>query len=402
MKKILLLLFTLTWAFLSCRPEEKAADHNAHYTCPMHPQVVQNKPGTCPICRMDLVKGIKQAAGSQSKAIQLSEDQIRLANIRVDTIGPGEQSRQTWLTGTLTVHPGRTETISSRSVGRIEKLYVRQNGETIRKGAPLLELYSEPLQTLQHEYLLALAQKRELGDPGGRYSRLVEAAGQKLRLLGLTQRQINQLAASGKPTPTVTFSSPKTGVVQEVAVTEGQYVSEGTRLLSLADLSTLWVEAQLYPAEVSRVSVGDAVEVRVEGQADPVRGKVVFLNPELQSNSQVVLARVEIANTGGRLLPGMQANVRLNTPQTGVLTLPLEAVLRDSRGAYVWKQTGPGTFEGMIVETGAENTRTLEITSGLNTGDRVVVSGAYLLQSESTLRQGADPMAGHGHRKADK
>jgi Cu(I)/Ag(I) efflux system membrane fusion protein len=101
-------------------------------------------------------------------------------------------------------------------------------------------------------------------------------------------------------------------------------------------------------------------------------------------------------------LPGMQANVRLKTGQTGVLTLPLEAVLRDSRGAYVWKQAGSGTFDVVMVETGAENARTIEITSGLKAGDRVVMSGAYLLQSEYTLRQGAAPMAGHEHRKVHK
>jgi membrane fusion protein, copper/silver efflux system len=401
MKKTILFLFLLTLTLLSCQQQKGTAHSDDRYTCPMHPQVVQNEPGTCPICHMDLVKVAKKAERQLSTSIQLSEDQIRLANIRIDTLGVGEQSRQTWLTGTLAVNPKLKETVSSRSAGRIERLYVRQNGETIRKGAPLLDVYSEQLQTLQNEYLLALAQKRELGDPGQRYSRLVEAAGQKLLLLGLTEGQLKQLAVSGKARPIITFLSPATGVVQDVAVTEGQYLSEGTRLLSLADLSTLWVEAQLYPSEVARVSVGTAVEVQVAGQRESNRGQVVFLNPELQANSRVVLTRIELANPGGRLLPGMQANVRLTNTQTQALFLPLEAVLRDSKGAYVWKQTGAGTFEVAMVTTGTENSRTIEITAGLNRGDRVVVSGAYLLHSEYKLRQGADPMAGHEHSKTE-
>jgi Cu(I)/Ag(I) efflux system membrane fusion protein len=331
----------------------------------------------------------------------LSPEQIRLANIRVDTVGRGGQSRQTVLTGTLAVNPNGTQTVSSRVQGRVEKLYVQQTGEAIRKGAPLFDVYSENLQTLQNEYLLALAQKRELGDPEGRYSRLVEAAAQRLELLGLTPAQLKRLAGAGKPSPTVTFFSPVSGVVQEIAVTEGQYVGEGNTLLTLADLSTLWVEAQLYAGEASGVVQGAPVTVQVAGTAERLPGKVSFLNPAVEAGSKIVLARIEIPNPGGRLLPGMQANVSLKENRAQIISLPLEAVLRDSKGAYVWKQTGEGTFAVAMVRTGAEDARTVEITEGIAEGDRVVTSGAYLLHSEYTLRKGADPMAGHDHGKIE-
>jgi Cu(I)/Ag(I) efflux system membrane fusion protein len=250
-----------------------AGEEHAYYTCSMHPQIVEREPGTCPICKMDLVKVTKNAAGDQSTALMLSPEQIRLANIRVDTVGRSGQSRQTVLTGTLAVNPAGTETVSSRVTGRVEKLYVRQTGEAIRKGAPLFDVYSENLQTLQNEYLLALAQKRELGDPEGRYSRLVEAAARRLELLGMTPAQLKRLAAAGKPGPTVTFFSPVSGVVQEIAVTEGQYVGEGSTLLTLADLSTLWVEASFTPERPhkSRRSTRYRRGSRYDREATPAR-----------------------------------------------------------------------------------------------------------------------------------
>jgi Cu(I)/Ag(I) efflux system membrane fusion protein len=252
---------------------------------------------------------------------------------------------------------------------------------------------------LQNEYLLALAQKRELGDPEGRYSRLVEAAARRLELLGMTPAQLKRLAAAGKPGPTVTFFSPVSGVVQDIAVTEGQYVGEGSTLLTLADLSTLWVEAQLYAGEAAQVAPGAPVTVEVAGTEGSFAGRVAFLNPAVEAGSKIVLARIEISNREGRLLPGMQANVSLKESKTQTITLPLEAVLRDSKGAYVWKQTGEGTFDVAMVKTGTETSRTVEITQGVAEGDRVVTAGAYLLHSEYTLRKGADPMAAHDHSK---
>ncbi len=406
MKRNLIALLLLVMGGVSaCKSEKKDKNHvhqqgtSEYYTCSMHPQVHEEEPGKCPICGMELVKVVKNEQASQgnhkeANQLMLSEGQIRLANIRVDTVGRGELSQGTLLTGTLAVNPDLTETVSSRVEGRIERLYVKQTGQTIQKGAPMVDIYSEGLQTLQNEYLLALAQKRELGDPAGRYSRLVEAAAQKLLLLGMTKGQLSKIAASGKPSPVVTFFSPSAGIIQEIAVTEGQYVGEGSRIVSLSNLATLWVEAQLYSSERARVEQGAVVGITVEGMPGRFQGKVVGLNPALEANSKIVLVRLEIANPNGRLLPGMQANVLLKKEKNQTLALPMDAVLRDSKGAYVWKQTGENTFEVAMVTTGDENARAIEITSGIQPGDRVVVSGAYLLHSEYTLRKGSDPMAG--------
>ncbi|GAA4024750.1 efflux RND transporter periplasmic adaptor subunit [Hymenobacter glaciei] len=384
-----------------------------HYMCPMHPQISREQPGKCPICSMDLVKATKAAAAAPTPSgaaaapeVMLSAQQRQLAGIRVAALGgvgspAGTASGTTVLTGTVTADANQTRTVSSRVAGRVERLFVRQTGEAIRAGAPLVSIYSEQLQALQQEYVLSLAQQRAVGPGGNQYGRLVASARQKLRLLGLTEGQLRTLAATGRPTASLTFYSPQAGLVQAVGVTEGQYVGEGTLLVSLTNLSSVWVEAQLYPEEVAGVEMGQSVQVQVAGLPDAYTGRVVFLSPERQANSKVTLLRVQVPNPGGRLQPGMQANVRLsmssrgNTATAQTLTLPQDAVLRDSRGSYVWQQVdAAGRFRRLKVTTGAETDETVAITGGLAAGAQVVVSGAYLLESEYALYQGTDPMAG--------
>jgi Cu(I)/Ag(I) efflux system membrane fusion protein len=384
------------------KPTAAAPAALTHYTCPMHPQISRDKPGDCPICGMTLVKAIKAApavatptgASPAAPEVTLSEQQRQLANIRVATAGGAGSSpgASTVLTGTITANANQTRTVSSRVAGRVERLFVRQTGESIRQGAPLVAIYSEQLQALQQEYLLSLAQQRAVGSSGSQYGRLVASARQRLRLLGLTEGQLRTLASTGRPTSSLTFYSPQAGLVETVGVTEGQYVGEGALLVSLTNLSSVWVEAQLYPEEVAGIEMGQTVQVQVAGLPDSYSGRVVFLSPELQANSKVTLLRVELANPDGRLQPGMQANVHLASRRatTRALTLPQDAVLRDSRGSYVWQQVDTaGRFRRLKVTTGTETDESVTITGGLDAGAQVVVSGAYLLESEYQLRQGA-------------
>lgn len=376
---------------------KKAATSAAVYTCPMHPQVHQTKPGLCPICGMDLVKQAGQSVPAGSAAagsadLTLTAQQVTLGNIHAQVIGasPSEMLAQTVLTGTITADALQTESVSSRVAGRIEHLYVRQTGQPLRKGAPLFSVYSEQLQALQQEYLLALGQSRE---QGGAYRQFAEATAQKLRLLGLTSAQLRQLAARGRPNPVVTYYSPTTGTVQTLDVMQGQYVTEGSPLVTLTNLATVWVEAQLYPQDVARLPLGQGVTVQVAGESGSLRGNVVFLSPELNGSSQVTLARIQLANPGGRLLPGAQANVLLDSPTTitaqTTLRVPVEALIRDGENSYLWTQTGARQYRRVRVSTGEGSASSVPITAGLPAGTKVVVSGAYLLQSEYSLRQGA-------------
>ena len=398
---------------------QKPAAAPAVYTCPMHPQVREKQPGSCPICGMDLVKTSSRPAISQlpdtdlaTNDLILTSQQLALGNIQVQNLGAGPApaagflqtdvpAPQAVLTGTVTANARRTESISSRVAGRVEKLYVRQTGQLLRRGAPLFAVYSEELQTLQREYLLALAQDLQVAEPT--YRHFAEATAQKLRLLGVSGAQLRQLAQSGKPSPLLTYYSPRTGTVQTLDVVQGQYEAEGSPILTLTDLSSVWVEAQLYPAEANRLPLGQTVTVQVAGQATPVRGKVVFLSPELSGSSQLTLARIEVPNPAGRLQPGAQANVLLDAlpaapaarPAASVaaettLRVPPAAIIHNGAVSYVWKQTGERQFRRVRVRLGEGTATAVPVLAGLQAGDAVVTTGAYLLESEFTLRQGAD------------
>ncbi|TDN36210.1 efflux RND transporter periplasmic adaptor subunit [Hymenobacter sp. UV11] len=405
-------------------PAEKATATAAVYTCPMHPAVREAQPGSCPICGMDLVKtSARPAAQKMTPAemaampggasartdLVLTAQQVELGNIQTEVIGskPVENelpAATAVLTGTVVADAQRTESVSSRVAGRVEKLYVRQTGQVLRRGAPLFAVYSEQLETLQREYLLALAQDLQVPEPT--YRRFAEATAQKLRLLGVSAGQLRALAAGGRPTALVTYYSPRTGTVQSLRVVQGQYVAEGSPLLTLTDLSQVWVEAQLVPADAGRLPLGTRVAVQVAGQPQSLAGKVVFLSPELSGGSQITLARIAVPNPGGRLQPGAQANVLLAAPAAAPaaptaagptpLRVPQAALIHDGAASYVWTQTGTRQYRRVRVQAGEGTAATVPILSGVQPGDRVVVAGAYLLQSEFTLRQGApdDHMSG--------
>ncbi|WP_161888496.1 efflux RND transporter periplasmic adaptor subunit [Pontibacter russatus] len=374
--------------------EEAAAETT--YTCPMHPQIVQSEPGTCPICHMDLVP-VSQS-GEKEGELMLSERQIALGNIKTARITPGDVASNTLLTGRLVLDETQTDVVSSRAQGRIEKLYIKENGQTVQKGQPLYELYSEELLTLQREYLLALKQHEELGKENPRFASFLEAARQKLRLYGLTEAQVRSLAKTENLDARVTFVSPTSGVVTEVAAAEGQYIAEGAVLYRLGKLDKIWVEAELYPQELDNVQAGDQVQVAVQGiAAGAVPAKVTFISPEYRQGSQVAVLRAELPNKDGQYLPGMQVNVTLPGKSGTALVVPTDAVVRDENGSHVWVQTGENTFQARMVTLGEAGTDNVAILSGVKENDEVVTSGAYLLYSEFVLKKGADPMAGHNH-----
>lgn len=387
-------------AFLgACQPrteEDTSHRHDAVYTCPMHPQVVRHTPGTCPVCGMDLVKAGQQG---NDREIVLTERQIALANIRVVPAGYDTLRQKTFLTGKLVASRELTRTVSSRAPGRIEKLFIKATGLRVEKGEPLYKIYSEQLLTLQREYLLALRQYQALGQQEKRYAGFMNAARKKLLLYGMNESQVSALSSSGAVSPSITFTAPVSGIVTEVMVAEGQYVTEGSPMYRLDHLSPLWVEAELYPRETGLTSMGDDVQVLVHGYENhPLAGRVVFLSPEYRSGTQVVTLRAEFPNPDGRYIPGMQATVVLADRTGQTLALPVDAVIREEKGAHIWVRSGEGTFVPRVVKTGKQTFDKVEILEGVQPGDSVVVSGAYLLYSELVLKKDSRPLAGHENR----
>jgi Cu(I)/Ag(I) efflux system membrane fusion protein len=403
MLKIFIFLF-LTVFVASCSTEQtkvSEADHEHsaaedRYTCPMHPQVVEEAPGTCPICGMDLVR--VTASTAERDDIMLSDSQMRLGNITTERVSRKEVGQTLTLNGSLTINERQTEVVSSRSAGRIEKLYIEETGRSIRKGQALYTLYSELLLTLQQEYLLAKEQYEALGKTENRYLSFLQAAERKLLLYGLTKNQVAQLQDRNSLQPRITFLAPASGVVTEINITEGQYVAEGAMLYKVEDIGTLWVEAELYPGEAHWVGTGDRVTITVNGsENNPIEATVNFLSPEYRAGTQVTTLRASIQNPKLKLKPGQQVQVHLTHSSREAIAVPVDAVIRDPRGTHVYIQSGENTFRPTMVKTGIETFDRVEITEGVEEGDTIAVSGAYLLYSEVILKKGLDPLAEHNH-----
>jgi membrane fusion protein, copper/silver efflux system len=380
----------------SCTNVEKEAhQHNDEefYTCPMHPTVVQDKPGSCPICGMDLVPVNRDEAAKSH--VMLSDNQMKLANISVKKVSKKPFGQSSTINGRLAVDKEGSEVISSRIGGRIEHLAVKETGGMIKAGTPLYTIYSEDLLILQQEYLLAKEQHDAFGASEARYKSFLDASTNKLLLYGLTRSQIRDLKKESIR-PFVTFASPASGMVTEINIAEGQYVKEGDVMYKLEKMDKLWVEAELYPQEIYLVKPGDVIGVRVDGQAtSPIEAKVTFLSPEIRASSQVIILRAEINNPDLKFKPGQQVSINIRHSEGESLTVPADAVIRSEQGAHVYLLSGKNTFVPRIVKIGNENADEVEIIEGIKEGDSIAASGAYLIYSEFILKKGGDPTAGH-------
>lgn len=395
MRYLFILLFSVSVLFSCKSKSHEHTESDVYYTCSMDPQVIEHKPGKCPICKMDLTP-VKKSNGEKKDEIQLSEQQIQLGNIQTDTIRSGTIGDQLVLTASLNFNQMKTSSVSSRVMGRVEKLYFKNLGDYVKKGAALYDLYSEELNNAKQEYILALERKKTFAtETAIDFDQLLQSAKNKLLLWGLSEAQINELAKTKKTSALTTFYSTSSGYVTTLDIREGDYVMEGGTIVKLADLSTLWVEAQVYSSQLAEIDLNGTATVQlpdIEGKE--IKGRIEFVNPEINPDTRINLIRVSIPNTGNQLKPGMPAYVVLKSSQRKTLALPINAVIRDGKGATVWIQTTSKTYKSVMVETGLESDDRIEIKSGLNVGDVVVITGAYLLQSEYIFKKGGNPMEG--------
>ena len=382
----------------SCKTKPKVAvatkDPDIYYTCSMHPQVMEDHPGNCPICGMKMIQA-KKSQSQKPGEVQLSNVQMELGNIQVDTIRDGSIGNDMVLSATLNFNQKKITAISARIAGRVDNLYFKNIGTYVHKGDKLFDLYSEELNNAKQEYILALQNQHELGNTLIDYKQIAESSKNKLLLWGMTESQINDLAATRKVSPLTSFYSTANGYITTLDIKEGDYVMEGGTIMQLADLSTLWAEAQVYTSQLSAIDSKGTATVQIPDLNNlEINGEIAFVNPEINPDTRINLIRITIPNNNNQLHPGMPAYVYLKSRQHKGLTLPSNAVLRDSKSALVWIKTGEHSFEVKMVETGTEDNNNIEITSGLKEGDVVVVSGAYLLNSEYIFKKGSDPMAG--------
>ena len=397
------IVITMSLLLFACGGKKKVVSVNpdVFYTCSMHPQIMQDSPGNCPICGMKLI-AVEKKKGANADAIMLSDQQIQLGNIQVDTVGKGNIGDETVLTATLNIDETKSETVSARTSGRIDKLYFKNQGDYIRKGQKLYDLYSEELNNAKQEYILALEKQATLDNSIIDFKQLVQGAKNKLLLWGMNEAQIDELAKTKKASTLTSFYSSASGYITTLESHEGDYVSEGGTIVRLANLSSLWAEAQVYTSQLSEIDRNGNATVRLPDLAKEVKGKIQFVNPEINPDTRINLIRVSVPNSSNLLKPGMQAYVILKNRQRNSLTLPIDAVIRGEKMNMVWIEIDKNTFKSAMVETGMESDDRIEIKSGLKEGDVVVISGAYLINSEYIFKKGANPMGGMDMKSMSK
>ena len=400
----LLLVFALVLFAFSCSKNkskekmEMAEDNGEYYTCSMHPFVHSKTPGKCPQCGMTLIKvggntGQSQD-GKKSTGFRLTENQKILGDIKTDTAQVKTIGKEISLLGIAVPDENNITVISSRMKGRIDKLFVRNPGEKIVKGQMLFAIYSEELLADEKDFLNSLEQQVKFSSQQKMVNELAEASRQKLKLFGMSEKQIIELAASKTISPNLSFQSDESGFLLELKVNEGAYIEAGTPLFKIANLNTIWVEAQVYPEQLKYLNQQSEVSVSFEGTGEKTyKGKVVFENPSLDDDKKFSKVRIEIQNLENKITPGMMTYVYLKTQEKKALVIPKSALLL-LKMKTVWVQLSDGSYESRNVETGMQNKNEVEIISGIKEGELVISSGAFLLQSEYTIRNGANAMGG--------
>jgi Cu(I)/Ag(I) efflux system membrane fusion protein len=358
-----------------------------YYTCPMHPSVIAYKPGPCPICGMTLVKRVSGGhpgghEAPRGRDVVVSPEQRVQANISTSAVRWMPLSGSVSASAVVAFAEPSQSVVAARGRGRIERLFVDRTGAVVRKGEPLLSIYSPELISAEGEYLIALGSVED-----ATRAQLVAASRKRLtERFGITESQIGRLEREREMQSSATYSSPIAGTVIRKPVVEGQYVEEGTTLFELADLTRVWVVASVPEQDIHSVRRGDPVEVTLEAYPGLLlKSHVGFIEPVLDADSRTVRVRTELANTEGKLKPNMYARIALKRPPRQALVVPTSAVLFTGRHPLVWVESEPGRFAPHVVSVGLTSGAFTEILSGLNEGDMVASTGGFLIDSESRL-----------------
>jgi membrane fusion protein, copper/silver efflux system len=336
-----------------------------------------------------------------SGTVQLSPTQIRQFGITFGTAQRQRMSGDVRTTGVVTVDETRMVEVAPRFGGFVEQLHADFTGRSVRRGEPLLTIYSPEVFAAMQELIVAATMARETNPvvPGAPSSGadLLTAARQRLQLLSVTDVDIDAVLQSRQASRTVSVVAPISGVVSEKRVVRGQAVSSGQTLFTIADLSSLWVNADVREADAALVRIGTDASVEIGAlPGQPIQGVVTFVQPTMRLETRTVTARIAIRNANSRLKPGMFVTVRLRPGNREALVVPTAAVVRTGDRAIVFVDMGGGELMPHEVRAGATTGELTEILSGLSTGDRVVTSAQFLIDSESNLGDVMRSMLGQG------
>lgn len=460
-----LMVLSLVFVLSACEPAKSGtdiesaredSDHLELYTCGMHPEVILEGPGQCPICNMNLTplntgehteepnsaaSGEREIlywqapmdpseiydepgkskmgmdlvpvyADDMSSGSSISIDPVTVQNMGVRTAIVKQEpfSREIRTVGKVDYNEEKITIVSSKIAGWIEKLHVDYTGKPVCKGQALFELYSPDLVTTQQEYLLALKNKELLGNSGISSIRegaesLLNSTLRRLTYWDVPPDAIKRLEEEGIVRKTLTINSPANGIVVHKNAVEGVHIGAGTSLYKIADLSTIWVFASIYDTDLPWVEVGQAAEMELSYAPGKIlKGLVAYIYPYLNEKSRDIRVRLEFPNPDMQLKPGMYANVRIKTDEIpDAIVVPSEAVIRTGERNLVFIADGSGKFTPRKVRLGSEgNEDYIHVLSGLSAGERVVTSAHFLLDSESRLQEAIQKMLDdRNNQKAD-
>ncbi len=368
------------------------------YTCGMHPQIIQEGPGTCPVCEMELTPMRRSTEG----VIEI--DPATMQNIGVKTtevpVRALQQSVRT--TGRFMVNEQAQHVVSLKIDGWVEKLWVDYEGARVQKGQRLLDLYSPALVATQEEYLIAWRQAQRMAGTSAAddAKRLLEAARRRLAYWDVSDAQIQALEESGTSRKTITHYAPASGTVTRKTVVEGQQVRAGEALMELVNLSELWLLADVYEQDLPWLGIGTTAVVTLP--SDPgttITGEVDYFYDTIDPETRIVPARIRVSNPGRKFKPGMYATVTLRgTPAASGPVVPEEAVLYDGERSLVVLAVGQGRFRPVSIATGPMADGWVRVTEGLTGGEAVVTHAQFLIDSEARLQSAvAAMMPGHDH-----
>jgi Cu(I)/Ag(I) efflux system membrane fusion protein len=399
-RSIFLVLFLiLLWSIFGCGRGKETATDKEH-----QPDVKQSPPQAGDLEMKGLsMESIEKEGKMQevvSGTIQITPERQQLIGVKSGTVEMRPLTKMIKAAGRVDYDEKRIATVSLKVGGWIEDLYVDFTGRYVRKGEPLLTLYSPELVSTQEDYLMALEARKSLAqspfpEVTGSGTSFVESARRRLKLWDVTDEEIRKLEESGQSQRTMTFYAPISGFVIEKSVTKGMNVMPGTMLYKLGDLSTVWIYADIYEYELPYIRVGQQATIQLSYlPGETFRGKIIYIYPALDANTRTAKVRFEFPNPQARLKPEMFANVEIQVPLGKKLAVPEEAVIDTGLRRVAIVDKGSGYFEPREITVGAKAENYYEVIKGLNAGERVVTSANFLVDSESKLKEALNGMAG--------
>ncbi|MBI1781952.1 MAG: efflux RND transporter periplasmic adaptor subunit [Sphingobacteriales bacterium] len=379
-----------------------------YYHCGMHPWITSDKPGKCPICGMDLTPVYKNNAKNSEGIVSIDPVMEQNIGVKTEMVTKRKLTHTIRTTGRVDYDETKQTVITTKFSGYIEKLYVDYTGKSIEQGQPLFEIYSPELVAAQQEYLQAIRYKGTMKSANDSTvnngaNDLFQSAKKKLLYWDISPSQIKELEQSGNIKKTLTVYSPFSGVVVEKNIFEGMQVQAGVNLFKLADISKMWVYADVYENELSWVKSGEAVSIELPDNAGTtVQGKVSYIYPFIQDQTRTAKLRIEFSDKNQLVKKDMYVTVNIiPTVSINVIAVPEQSVIHSGNRDIIVMAMGKGKFMSMEVKLGALSDGYYEVIEGLKEGDVIVTSSQFLIDSESNLKAGTSSMQGMPGMKMD-